>query len=103
MGGDEGSSGGRRFFKAVFVALVLCTFMSKLFIDNLTSTETKGGAAAAITSVGSLRQVMLIGRKKHSVPGNSDLIAASKRRVPNGPDPIHNRYVGETQRPPGRA
>ncbi|KAJ8420981.1 hypothetical protein Cgig2_012959 [Carnegiea gigantea] len=91
MGGDEGSSAGRRFFKAVFVALVLCIFMSKLLIDNLTSTETKGGTAAtAITSVGSLRQVMFIGRKKHSVPGNSDLIAASKRRVPNGPDPIHN-------------
>lgn len=96
MGGDEGSSGGRRFFKAVFVALVLCIFMSQLFIDNLTSTETKGGTAAAITSVGSLRQVMFIGRKKHSVSGNSDLIAASKRRVPNGPDPIHNRYLSHS-------
>ncbi|KQK12632.1 hypothetical protein BRADI_1g05010v3 [Brachypodium distachyon] len=27
----------------------------------------------------------------------------SKRRVPNGPDPIHNRGAGESGRSPGRA
>ncbi|CAN1151340.1 CLAVATA3/ESR (CLE)-related protein 25 [Linum perenne] len=27
----------------------------------------------------------------------------SKRRVPNGPDPIHNRRAGNSKRPPGRA
>ncbi|MED6154896.1 hypothetical protein PIB30_000398 [Stylosanthes scabra] len=27
----------------------------------------------------------------------------SKRRVPNGPDPIHNRRAGNSGRPPGQA
>ncbi|XP_050236223.1 CLAVATA3/ESR (CLE)-related protein 25 [Mercurialis annua] len=26
----------------------------------------------------------------------------SKRKVPNGPDPIHNRRAGNSKRPPGR-
>lgn len=27
----------------------------------------------------------------------------NKRKVPNGPDPIHNRRAGNSRRPPGRA
>ncbi|KAG6766413.1 hypothetical protein POTOM_030495 [Populus tomentosa] len=26
----------------------------------------------------------------------------NKRKVPNGPDPIHNRRAGNSKRPPGR-
>ncbi|CAH8363912.1 unnamed protein product [Eruca vesicaria subsp. sativa] len=29
--------------------------------------------------------------------------AASKRKVPRGSDPIHNRKAGKSRRPPGRA
>ncbi|CAD5194372.1 unnamed protein product [Musa acuminata subsp. malaccensis] len=32
-----------------------------------------------------------------------DPLRASKRRVPNGPDPIHNRRAGRFGRPPVRA
>ncbi|XP_050374088.1 uncharacterized protein LOC126791656 [Argentina anserina] len=32
-----------------------------------------------------------------------DLNYMSKRRVPNGPDPIHNRRSGNSGRPPGHA
>ncbi|CAN6453617.1 unnamed protein product [Victoria cruziana] len=38
--------------------------------------------------------------KHHSKP---DPINTSKRRVPNGPDPIHNRRAGKSGQPPGRA
>ncbi|KAL3636307.1 hypothetical protein CASFOL_020854 [Castilleja foliolosa] len=27
----------------------------------------------------------------------------SKRKIPNGPDPIHNRKAGSSHRPPGQA
>ncbi|KAL8550399.1 hypothetical protein ACS0TY_009007 [Phlomoides rotata] len=27
----------------------------------------------------------------------------SKRRIPNGPDPIHNRRAGNSHQPPGQA
>ncbi|KQK20462.1 hypothetical protein BRADI_1g54656v3 [Brachypodium distachyon] len=32
-----------------------------------------------------------------------DPLSSSKRRVPNGPDPVHNRGAGESGRSPGRA
>lgn len=32
------------------------------------------------------------GQRHHSLRWASNLIYVSKRRVPNGPDPIHNRY-----------
>ncbi|KAL7608592.1 hypothetical protein Lser_V15G13085 [Lactuca serriola] len=31
------------------------------------------------------------------------LVYVSKRRVPNGPDPIHNRRTRNTRQPPDRA
>ncbi|XP_020092739.1 uncharacterized protein LOC109713164 [Ananas comosus] len=34
---------------------------------------------------------------------NMDPFRSSKRRVPNGADPIHNRGEGKSGRPPGRA
>ncbi|XP_042464029.1 CLAVATA3/ESR (CLE)-related protein 25-like [Zingiber officinale] len=34
---------------------------------------------------------------------NLDPFSSSKRRVPNGADPIHNRRAGKSGRPPGRA
>lgn len=37
-------------------------------------------------------QWKLIGREKHFFHWHSDFYSVSKRRVPNGPDPIHNRY-----------
>ncbi|XP_062188339.1 uncharacterized protein LOC133891626 [Phragmites australis] len=35
--------------------------------------------------------------------GDDDTFSSIKRRVPNGPDPIHNRGAGESGRAPGRA
>ncbi|KAH6822364.1 hypothetical protein C2S53_003829 [Perilla frutescens var. hirtella] len=32
-----------------------------------------------------------------------DLNYVSKRRIPNGPDPIHNRRTGSSRQPPGQA
>ncbi|OMO52775.1 CLAVATA3/ESR (CLE)-related protein 25-like protein [Corchorus olitorius] len=34
---------------------------------------------------------------------NFHLNHVSKRRVPNGPDPIHNRRAAKSRQPPGRA
>ncbi|CAK7332721.1 unnamed protein product [Dovyalis caffra] len=47
----------------------------------------------------------VIGREKQLVY-NSELdlnYMMNKRKVPNGPDPIHNRGAGNSKRPPGRA
>ncbi|KAH7532578.1 hypothetical protein FEM48_Zijuj04G0035500 [Ziziphus jujuba var. spinosa] len=42
-------------------------------------------------------------QRHHSLRWASNLIYVSKRRVPNGPDPIHNRRAVKTRQPPGRA
>lgn len=103
MGADLGGAGGGcRVFKALFGALLLVVFVWLLLLGILESGETKGSSAVTITSSSNLRKVMLVGRQRHPVAGTPDLIYASKRKVPSGPDPIHNRHVGETNRPPGR-
>ncbi|XP_039068786.1 uncharacterized protein LOC120215071 [Hibiscus syriacus] len=48
-------------------------------------------------------QVKDLGKGKSSlVHRRMDLNYMSKRRVPNGPDPIHNRRAGNSRRPPGQ-
>ncbi|XP_057542197.1 CLAVATA3/ESR (CLE)-related protein 25-like [Amaranthus tricolor] len=43
-----------------------------------------------------------IGRK--IIPHSKvDMYYMSKRKVPNGPDPIHNRRAGNSRQPPGQA
>ncbi|KAI3452788.1 hypothetical protein Pfo_009451 [Paulownia fortunei] len=45
-----------------------------------------------------------MGREKHSrALSKFDLNYTSKRRIPNGPDPIHNRRAGNSRQPPGQA
>ncbi|XP_039045033.1 CLAVATA3/ESR (CLE)-related protein 25-like [Hibiscus syriacus] len=49
-------------------------------------------------------QVKVLGKGESSVAHpKQDLNYMSKRRVPNGPDPIHNRRAGNSGRPPGQA
>uniref|UniRef100_A0A7C8YVV5 CLAVATA3/ESR (CLE)-related protein 25 n=1 Tax=Opuntia streptacantha TaxID=393608 RepID=A0A7C8YVV5_OPUST len=101
MGHNASESSGRTVFKG-FGALLLIIFIWLLLIGILGSSESRGDAAATIPSRGNPRRVRLAIREKHSFAWNRDLIYVSKRRVPNGPDPIHNRHVGETRRPSGR-
>ncbi|XP_039015215.1 CLAVATA3/ESR (CLE)-related protein 25-like [Hibiscus syriacus] len=49
-------------------------------------------------------QVKVLGKGELSVAyPKQDLNCMSKRRVPNGPDLIHNRRAGNSGRPPGQA
>ncbi|CAO2829095.1 unnamed protein product [Amaranthus hypochondriacus] len=44
-----------------------------------------------------------IGRGKIIPHSKVDMYYMSKRKVPNGPDPIHNRRAGNSRQPPGQA
>ncbi|XP_047963770.1 uncharacterized protein LOC125208232 isoform X1 [Salvia hispanica] len=48
-------------------------------------------------------EAMNVVKKKHRNLSKLELNYMSKRRVPNGPDPIHNRGAGKSHRPPGHA
>ncbi|CAA6659041.1 unnamed protein product [Spirodela intermedia] len=43
------------------------------------------------------------GGRRSASRTSSDIVNVSKRKVPNGADPIHNRRAGKAGRPPGRA
>ncbi|MQM10612.1 hypothetical protein Taro_043507 [Colocasia esculenta] len=68
-------------------------FLSIGFLVAVLSGRGDGaGAAAMATTVEGLKHPLLLGRGR-SVGAriDLDLVYVSKRRVPNGADPIHNR------------
>lgn len=72
--------------KLLFRALVVVGFICFLLVGTLRSeTETKSSSLGTEYSAAEV-----IGREKLVRP-QLDLNSMSKRRVPNGPDPIHNR------------
>ncbi|KAG1368804.1 CLAVATA3/ESR (CLE)-related protein 25-like [Cocos nucifera] len=65
--------------------------------------RTKATPPLAAAPVGSLVSLESSPTDRPIDQMNSDPFFGSKRRVPNGPDPIHNRRAGKSGRPPGRA
>ncbi|CAA7395329.1 unnamed protein product [Spirodela intermedia] len=49
------------------------------------------------------RSPLADGGRRSASRTSSDIVNVSKRKVPNGADPIHNRRAGKAGRPPGRA
>ncbi|XVF84849.1 hypothetical protein PTKIN_Ptkin17bG0072300 [Pterospermum kingtungense] len=107
MGGGSGISS--LLFKSLFGffgTLIVLGFILVMLVGALQTEGHKTKMALTADhrsswSTGKLQQevhVKVLGRGKSSVDLNM-----SKRRVPNGPDPIHNRRAGNSGRPPGRA
>uniref|UniRef100_A0A5B6YXE7 Putative CLAVATA3/ESR (CLE)-related protein 25 n=1 Tax=Davidia involucrata TaxID=16924 RepID=A0A5B6YXE7_DAVIN len=98
---EMGSRG--RFFKALFGALALLGFIWFLFVVGiLESGGTRTTTARNGRPAGSLEHMeVIIAREKPAE--SSDLNYMSNRRVPNGPDPIHNRRAGNSGQPPRQA
>ncbi|KAK4833424.1 hypothetical protein QYF36_004728 [Acer negundo] len=70
-----------------------------------TTTTTTTTVTMKVPSTGNSKHWKLIAREKnqhHTHHQDSDLNYVSKRRVPNGPDPIHNRRASKARQPPGR-
>ncbi|KAM7468591.1 hypothetical protein LguiB_016153 [Lonicera macranthoides] len=92
----EMGSGGR-FIKTMFGVVVLLVFVWFLLVGIL-----EGGSHEETKETKSLMKNMKVGGVERVEL--SDMInSMSKRRVPNGPDPIHNRKAGNSGRPPGQA
>ncbi|XP_039034965.1 CLAVATA3/ESR (CLE)-related protein 25-like [Hibiscus syriacus] len=98
-------------FKALFGALVVLGFILVGTLQsegNETTTKTtadeddESWSWKGKATLQKEEQVKDFGRGKLSglVHRRMDLNYMSKRRVPNGPDPIHNRRAGNSGRPP---
>ncbi|KAL8117138.1 CLAVATA3/ESR (CLE)-related protein 25-like [Apium graveolens] len=85
----------RGLLGAVFVIGILC-----LLCLGMISNQPR---RLATVTVPSSQSFALIGNQRNSGHGASHLHYVSKRRVPNGSDPIHNRRAGKSTRPPVRA
>ncbi|PON59430.1 CLAVATA3/ESR (CLE)-related protein [Parasponia andersonii] len=82
--------------------LFLVAFWFLLFVGILANHATKTMTITASSTTEMLKHWKWNGRGRSSLYWDSNLIYVSKRRVPNGPDPIHNRRAVKTRQPPGR-
>ncbi|XP_041009970.1 uncharacterized protein LOC121254074 [Juglans microcarpa x Juglans regia] len=112
MGGSSRSSSSRSssrgslHLKVLFGALAL---VGVIFLFTASSqqggrTEINAPTVTSESGGNSKLHAYIMGRGNFvDHPPELDLNYMSKRRVPNGPDPIHNRRTGNSGRPPGRA
>ncbi|KAF2325399.1 hypothetical protein P3X46_003014 [Hevea brasiliensis] len=95
-------SSGSVPFKVLFGAIATLGFVCLLLIATLQTGATKS-TTTAVQATPSFKHEADIGREKLIYDPDLDLnYMMSKRKVPNGPDPIHNRKAGNSKRPPGR-
>ncbi|KAM7508083.1 hypothetical protein LguiA_018536 [Lonicera macranthoides] len=81
-------SSGSRLSRASLGALILLGFLWFLFVCLSVNRAT----TVTVRSSGNSKLLKLIETEsKHAVHRDYGLNYVSKRRVPNGPDPIHNR------------
>ncbi|XP_047088574.1 CLAVATA3/ESR (CLE)-related protein 25-like [Lolium rigidum] len=93
---------GRRAAAAAAILLGVLVLMSLVVVVEKPSTTAIGGVA-----IGGRRMLAAgdEGEMRRSLEDFSadDPFQDSERKVPNGPDPIHNRGAGKSGRSPGRA
>lgn len=90
---------GGGFLRALLwvVAIVLYivfAFVGILGSGSITPTATRTTTTTATTTKGSYKHLEVMERERPDFHPDLDPNNMSKRRVPNGPDPIHNRYTG---------
>ncbi|KAJ6691337.1 CLAVATA3/ESR (CLE)-RELATED PROTEIN 25 [Salix koriyanagi] len=82
---------GGRILRALFGAAIFWGLIWFMYVGILPSHATTLMARIRVPSAGTFKHLKLSGGESHLVRHDMDLNYVSKRRVPNGPDPIHNR------------
>ncbi|GMH27618.1 hypothetical protein Nepgr_029461 [Nepenthes gracilis] len=85
----------------LMTAVILEAFLLLWLLAGASIASREIRTAAAATS--SARMEVVTAGKLVAVQPTMDINSMNKRRVPNGPDPIHNRRAGNSRQPPGRA
>lgn len=73
----------------LFRVLVVVGFVCFMFFGSLVSGARTGQTTTSTTTKHDDEQVVVVGNHDAQL----DFNYMSKRRVPNGPDPIHNRFL----------
>ncbi|KAG7651186.1 CLAVATA3/ESR (CLE)-related protein 26 [Arabidopsis thaliana] len=91
------------WFRTLFTVGVVTLLMIDAFVlqNNKEDDKTKETTTAVNMNNSDAKEIQ---QELEDGSRNGDLsYVASKRKVPRGPDPIHNRRAGNSRRPPGRA
>lgn len=98
--------------KALVAAGMAILLGGLVLLSLVVERSVKAPSPASVAALGGRRMVIgadggLADQRRASEDmrdgGVDNPLSGSKRRVPNGPDPIHNRGAGESGRSPGRA
>ncbi|KAL8043982.1 hypothetical protein ABFS82_08G018300 [Erythranthe guttata] len=98
--GSGGSSSSSRKFTSMAVLSVSFFFLCFLLLVASLADRNYGRGINVITTAPSATNVKISKPLETTEKSNLDYVVVSKRRVPNGPDPIHNRRVGDSKLPP---
>ncbi|KAL7100811.1 hypothetical protein ACP275_08G018300 [Erythranthe tilingii] len=90
--GTSSSSSSSRNFTSRAVLSVSFFFLCILLLVVSLADRNYGRGINVITTPSSTT--------KTTEKSKLDYVVVSKRRIPNGPDPIHNRRVGDSKLPP---
>ncbi|KAK4376767.1 hypothetical protein RND71_003063 [Anisodus tanguticus] len=91
----------RKFSKGFLGFLVLLGFVWLLLVEVFENGGTRMNVHQAEGIMKNSKHMKT--HKRNSVHSMIEFNFVSKRRVPNGPDPIHNRRARSSRRPPGQA
>lgn len=104
MDTNTSNSSSYFFSRFFFRVLVVVGFVCFMVFSSLVSGGGTGQTTTRHWSEETLKHDV-VGKDKGVVVNHDaqlDFNYMSKRRVPNGPDPIHNRRAGNSGRPPGQ-
>ncbi|KAJ0242753.1 CLAVATA3/ESR [Hirschfeldia incana] len=92
-------------FRTLFtVGLVTLLMIDVFVVQNNNEADTTKETTTAATMNDSIIHGKGVQQELEDGSKHGDFsYVASKRKVPRGPDPIHNRRAGSLRRPPGRA
>ncbi|KAG8366243.1 hypothetical protein BUALT_Bualt17G0056200 [Buddleja alternifolia] len=96
-------SNSSKFSKAIFRVIVLVGIVGLLIVGAVGDHENIGGRKMMKTSIGGAAGNYMKQYDDIRAVSKFQLNYISKRRVPNGSDPIHNRRAGSSTHPPGQA
>ncbi|KAJ6866686.1 CLAVATA3/ESR (CLE)-related protein 25 [Populus alba x Populus x berolinensis] len=94
---------GGRILRALLGAVLFWGVIWFLYVGILPNHATTLMPRIGVPAAGTFQHLKLSGRESHLIRHDMDPNYVSKRRVPNGPDPIHNRKTVQSRQPPGQS
>lgn len=86
-----------RLLAFVFFLVCACLVMAMVATDggaNLVGSSTSNAAATSAAAMATGGAPAWRSGARGGRTADADAFRSSERRIPKGPDPIHNRYVG---------